>query len=1071
MGIELEGVFSQFCGVAMVLSRHLLIMSRHLLTLARLRSQVEVVLPSQRQRIMNHFNLPVFLLTLLITSQAKAQLAIDNSQTASALVQNVLLGGGVAVSNITFNGSTGNAVYEQLSAFNSSNANVGINNGVFMATGGTQVAFGPNNYDNAEAPIAFSNTDPDLQTLANGEMINDAAVLEFDFIPSGSQVSFNFVFASEEYLEFVDQFNDVFGFFLSGPGINGSFSNGAVNIALIPGTSTPVSINTLNNFDYPQYYVDNGDGYSFPFDSDPYYIQFDGLTTSITASATVQCGQQYHIKLAVGDALDTYYDSGVFLQANAFSSPTMDVSVTPDLNLPCSGSVDISILNVTGGILPYSYEWSYGGNVISTDQTITVDQGQNGTYTATVTDGCGGTMQEQVIVGAPVSPAITLSLTPDLNLPCNGTADIAVLNLAGGTPPFTQTWSYNGSVVANGANYTVPNNAPGTYTMSVTDGCGGSMQGDVVVGSPVSPAITLNLTPDLNLPCNGTADIAVLNLAGGTPPFTQTWSYNGTVVSNGASYSVPNNAPGTYTVTVSDDCGGSMQGNVVVGAPLSPPINMTLTSDVELTCVGSVELNVISISGGTPPLSYSWSLNGAVVGTAQNIQVTAAQAGTYTLTVSDDCGGSQQGTVTVSVPPPAALDITVTDDLYLLCQGELELSVLSVSGGIEPYTYNWVMNGSTVSTTSTALVSNGDQGTYQVTVNDACNAVGIAAIVVSPPDVDPIVVVVPSDFTVNCYGGNAFLYATSITGGDGQYFYAWSDASGTVIGNGASHNVPVTEEATYTLTVIDNCSGSASGSITVHAPEQLGVDLPHTVWACEGGSATLLAEPTGGSGTGTYSYLWSPSNETTEAMIVYPLGDTTFTVQVTDGCGDVVSDNVTVRVEIPVVTIYATNIEGDEFELHAVCDPDNATYAWDFSSGGSAFGNPVVNTFADQDEYWATVTATTTTGCSDVDSVFITPASQIFFPNAFTPNGDGINDGWGPVGYKVQSLTYTIFDRWGAPVFTANSPDEKWDGSLGNGDLAPTGVYVYKFIASGERIRVREGIGSVTLLGQDIANK
>ena len=158
---------------------------------------------------MNHYNLPVLFLTLLLTSQGNAQLVIDNSQTATALVQNVLLGGGVAVSNITFNGNSGNAVYEQLSAFNSANANVGINNGVFMASGGTQVAIGPNNFDNAEAPIAWSTTDPDLQSLANGEMINDAAVLEFDFIPSGSQISFNFVFASEEYLEFVDQFNDV----------------------------------------------------------------------------------------------------------------------------------------------------------------------------------------------------------------------------------------------------------------------------------------------------------------------------------------------------------------------------------------------------------------------------------------------------------------------------------------------------------------------------------------------------------------------------------------------------------------------------------------------------------------------------------------------------------------------------------------------------------------------------------------------------------------------------------------------------------------------------------------------
>ena len=116
----------------MVFSSHLLIMACHLLDPARFRSSTAVVLRSQRQRIMNHYNLPVLFLTLLLTSQGNAQLVIDNSQTATALVQNVLLGGGVAVSNITFNGNSGNAVYEQLSAFNSANANVGINNGVFM---------------------------------------------------------------------------------------------------------------------------------------------------------------------------------------------------------------------------------------------------------------------------------------------------------------------------------------------------------------------------------------------------------------------------------------------------------------------------------------------------------------------------------------------------------------------------------------------------------------------------------------------------------------------------------------------------------------------------------------------------------------------------------------------------------------------------------------------------------------------------------------------------------------------------------------------------------------------------
>ena len=111
-------------------------------------------------------------------------------------------------------------------------------------------------------------------------------MLEFDFVPSGNQIAFNFVFGSDEYLEFVDQYNDAFGFFLSGPGISGPYANNAANIALIPGTSVPVSINTLNADDYSNFYVNNGDGWTAPFNTDPFYIQFDGFTTVLTATVT-----------------------------------------------------------------------------------------------------------------------------------------------------------------------------------------------------------------------------------------------------------------------------------------------------------------------------------------------------------------------------------------------------------------------------------------------------------------------------------------------------------------------------------------------------------------------------------------------------------------------------------------------------------------------------------------------------------------------------------------------------------------------------------------------------------------
>lgn len=998
------------------------------------------------------------------------QLVVNNTQTVNDLVQNVLLGGGVTVSNITFNGMPGNGITDQVGSFNSANANVGIGNGVFMATGNVQVALGPNNVDAASIPISgLSYADADLQTLADGQEIFDAAILEFDFIPSGNQVSFNFVFASEEYLEFVYEYNDVFGFFLSGPGISGPYANNAANIALIPGTTTPVSINSLNANDYSAYFVDNGDGFTFPYNSSPQYIQFDGFTTPITASATVQCGQQYHIKLAVGDALDPLYDSGVFLQANAFSSPSMDLSVSPDVNLPCDGSVEVSILGLTGGIGPYSYSWSYNGTTITTDQTITVGQGANGTYTATVTDGCGSTVQEQVVVGAPVSPPITLNVTPSQNLQCNGTLEIAVLSIAGGTPPFTYVWSLNGTTLTAGQTYTVANNAPGTYVMTVNDDCGGSIQQQVVVGAPVSPPMTLTLTPSQSLPCNGTLDIAVLGLTGGTAPFTYAWSLNGTTLTTDQNYTVANNAPGTYTMSVADNCGGSTQGTVVVTSPVSPPMTLTLTPDAALNCLGTATVGVLNVAGGTPPFAYTWSVDGTVVGTTASISVPAAEAGTYTVTVDDDCNGTQQGTVVVGVPPPAPLVVSVTPDFALPCQGEEECAVLSIAQGIAPYTYAWTMNGTALANTPSVEVVNGDQGTYAVTVTDVCGAVGTGSLEVFPPDVDPIVVTMDAELAVDCIGDVAQVSVTGVTGGDGQYSYAWSQSGVSLLATGPSMYVSVDADITYTVTVTDNCLGSGEASIDLLAPDPLVVNLPTTVYVCENGSADLVAQPTGGSGPGSYTYLWTAGEVTTESYTIFPVSDTTFTLRVIDACNDTVFDVVNVRIEIPVVTAFATNIAGDEFSFTAQCVPDNATYAWSFSSGTGRTGNPVENTFADLDVYWATVTATTAAGCTDVDTVYMEPASQLHFPNAFTPDGDGINDLFGPVGYQLEEVEFSIYDRWGAVVYTTNAPGRGWDGRFANGTPAPTGVYVYTFRAKGERLTQREGYGSVTLLGQAVA--
>ena len=228
-----------------------------------------------------------FILSFITVLSGNSQvLQVDNSLTPQQLVEDILSGTGVQVSNVVFNGDN-----TQFGSFNGVGTNIGFNSGIILNSGNIQNAIGPNNIGSA-GNSAGGGGDNDLSQIVNGDQINDAAILEFDFIPIDDTIIFNFVFASEEYLEWVGSFNDVFGFFISGPGINGPYSNAAENIALIPGTTNPVSINNVNDATNSSFYVNNEDP---PGPS----IQYDGFTIPMQAVRQVQCGQTYHLKFAI----------------------------------------------------------------------------------------------------------------------------------------------------------------------------------------------------------------------------------------------------------------------------------------------------------------------------------------------------------------------------------------------------------------------------------------------------------------------------------------------------------------------------------------------------------------------------------------------------------------------------------------------------------------------------------------------------------------------------------------------------------------------------------------------------
>jgi gliding motility-associated-like protein len=261
------------------------------------------------KKLFIHLKSLIFYNIILITFTVNGQLNVDISYSAFDLVQNILIGQGVTVTNVQFTGNNAQKAYFY------GTTNIGFTDGVLLTTGGATVAIGPNNTGSAEVPVNTPG-DADLENIIN-YVTNDASVLEFDFIPQADTISFYYVFASEEYPEFVGtQYNDVFAFLLTGPDPNGGMYN-KKNIALIPNTTLPVTINNVNHLSYSQYYVDNTNGQT---------IQFDGFTVPLKAFAHVVPCQTYHIKLAIADGTDHAYDSGVFFQAGSFTSPSYEIN-------------------------------------------------------------------------------------------------------------------------------------------------------------------------------------------------------------------------------------------------------------------------------------------------------------------------------------------------------------------------------------------------------------------------------------------------------------------------------------------------------------------------------------------------------------------------------------------------------------------------------------------------------------------------------------------------------------------------------------------------------------------------
>ena len=445
------------------------------------------------------------------TLSIQAQITTDNSLTTEELVT-LLVGPDVQVSNVTFTGTA-----TQRGTFVNNNGNLPIGEGIVLSTGDLSLLVGPNNQSGAGMNVG-GGAYPDLNTLS-GVNTFDAAVLEFDFVATGDSLSFNYSFCSEEYNEYVGGgVNDTFGLFLDGPGINGTFSNASVNLAIVPGSGgTPVSINTVNLNSFNEFYTNNDNN------PDPNATQMDGITVLLEAGSVLQCGETYHIRLCIADGGDGILDSAVLLEAGSFSAGSVDLNADA-VPLAADGLQNIVPYEDAIGlpaVFAYGNGESFPYGAWSADNGISVEvDGQLVQIDAVVIEGCN---DAQFTV---VRPEVEIDLLDTLYLNLAGSALLGLdysdsFNEVIMTPGQTESDITLGVVddgVAEGVEFV-------EITFEYVNGCGETVvtSSRVVILDPLPVEVTPMTAPCQTL--DGTQMLGYDNVTG-YGPFRYVWGGN-----------------------------------------------------------------------------------------------------------------------------------------------------------------------------------------------------------------------------------------------------------------------------------------------------------------------------------------------------------------------------------------------------------------------------------------------------------------------------------------------------------------------------------------------------------------
>lgn len=955
-------------------------------------------------------------------SSIKAQLSVTQGQTPTQYV-NSLIGSGVQVLNVTYSGTANT----QLGNFNGTGSNIGLPSGVIMSSGDAADAAGSESGIDASTNVdgVSGPSDPDL-ALISGNTIHDASVLEFDIVPLCDTISIFYVFASEEYPDYVcANVNDAFGFFVSGPGIAGPFSNGAVNIATVPGTNTQVSINTVNpgvagafgsaatcnaidpNWaTYNTYYTSNAGGLND--------VEYGGFTVPMEAKIAVTPCDTYHVKLAIGDGGDNIFDSAVFLEQGGivctgnFVDLSSVANTTAQTDQTVEGCAEAIYRFTRSGDLSSSqtiYYATAGDATMGVDYpnlpgSVTFAPGQDTVeiiipiFTDTLTEGIEllQVILLDTLCGNPYADTSTIriydptlkvgDITASKNPACPGDTITLNVNPSGGIPPFVANWIGDPDILdTNSTNPQVVVSGTKTYYFQITDsiGCIAIDSIDVVLAN--LPVASFSMSADTGCLLNNSFT------------FTNTGSFNfsSTYLWDFGPNATPSTATGTLvpgvtfnatgwqyiTLVINDTCSSVPYVDSVFIQP--NPTASFLPSAVE-ACIDNNSFNFTYNGTMFPGMTFNWNFGpNATPDTSSlqnptNIHFNTLGNQSISLIVTDSVGCTSTAYFeTVLIKPKATGTIVGFDSV---CLGE---SITLQGAGADMYI--WGVSADT--SNSINFTPNADTTVFLIPVLSGClgdtvfhtvqvNPVPTSTFTVGNPtscSYDSVLINYTGTGTVNDtyiwdFDGGTILQGTP--GSNGPFFVQWA--------TGGPKTISLVIQSEF------NCpSDTTYHTVTNYVKPIVNVSSQPTI-VCANDSVQLSANAQFGD-TSSYTYVWSPnyniSGINSATPTVWPTVDTTYYVYVVSG--GCVSDSQAVFVQVNnSLQILASNDTafcfgsgGGQIFANTVGGSGSITYVWfpDTAISNSNDQNPIVNPGTST---WYYVEAIDSSGChSNMDSVFV----------------------------------------------------------------------------------------------------